>query len=302
MKKILTLLLLAGFTLFVATSCDNDKIDNNKVSVDPTIGGGGMQIQVQGEDEEPIIFNLNDSPAAKSLYNQLPITIELEDYSNDEKIFYPSKKLDIGNTPMAKGPAGTLAYYEPWGDVVMYYDTCGGASGLYALGEAITSIDQIKQLSGEVEISKYQTNTNQNSKIEENIPPTTNQNDTSLKEEDPMFHVQITIDSQRFTASLYDTASVRALMERLPLSLDMKDLHGNEKYYYFSTGLPTDAQNISQIYTGELKLFGRDCLVFFYKDFQTTYSYTSLGKIDNVQGFAQALGKGNVAVHIEEIE
>lgn len=54
--------------------------------------------------------------------------------------------------PLAKGPSGTLAYFEPWGNVVLYYGECGGASGLYALGEAVSGTEQIETLSGEIRI------------------------------------------------------------------------------------------------------------------------------------------------------
>ena len=47
-----------------------------------------------------------------------PFTVEIEDYSTNEKIFYPPCELDTSDSPLATEGAGTLAYYEPWGDVV----------------------------------------------------------------------------------------------------------------------------------------------------------------------------------------
>ena len=111
-----------------------------------------MQIVVEGEQGELIIFQLYDNTAAKSFYDQLPMTIDVEDDSDNEKIFYPPKKLDIGNATLAKGEAGTLAYYEPWGDVVMFYDDFSGSNGLYALGEVISGDEQIVQLSNTIKI------------------------------------------------------------------------------------------------------------------------------------------------------
>ncbi len=99
-------------------------------------------------------FQLNDSQAAKDLYNQLPLKIEVENYSNNEKIFYPPKKLATGNTPPANAKTGTLAYYAPWGDVVMFYKDFGTASGLYELGNAISGIKNIEKMSGTIEIRK----------------------------------------------------------------------------------------------------------------------------------------------------
>ena len=45
-----------------------------------------MQIQVQ-DNAHTVVFMLNNSVAAASLYNQLPLKIMVEDYGNNEKIF-----------------------------------------------------------------------------------------------------------------------------------------------------------------------------------------------------------------------
>lgn len=116
------------------------------------------QIRVNGKDGQNIVFRLNDSTAANTLYEQLPLSIQIEDYSHNEKIFYPPDELDTSGTPLAEGPAGTLAYYAPWGNVVLFYGECGGASGLYELGEAVSGADQIETLSGEIRIDIVEDN------------------------------------------------------------------------------------------------------------------------------------------------
>ena len=90
----------------------------------------------------------------RQLYEQLPLSIQVENYSNNEKIFYSPNELDTSDAPLAEGPAGVLAYYAPWGNVVLFYGKCGGASGLYALGEAVSGADQIETLSGEIQVSR----------------------------------------------------------------------------------------------------------------------------------------------------
>lgn len=99
---------------------------------------GALRIRVE-TDTYSIVFLLNGSPAAISLYAQLPLTLPVENFGINEKIVYPPEELDVDGTPAAEGPAGTLAYYAPWGNVAMFYGTCGGAGGLYALGEAVTA-------------------------------------------------------------------------------------------------------------------------------------------------------------------
>ncbi|SDN27827.1 hypothetical protein SAMN05216544_2315 [Lachnospira pectinoschiza] len=103
-----------------------------------------------------IIYELNGSPAANDLYDQLPLTIEVQNYSTDEKIYYPPKELNTSDTPLADSEAGSLAYYAPWGDVVMFYRDFGSASGLYELGSVIAGEEYIKELSGTITIEKVE--------------------------------------------------------------------------------------------------------------------------------------------------
>lgn len=99
-------------------------------------------------------FQLYDNPAAKQFYAQLPLSIKVENYSNNEKIFYPPEKLDISATPKADAKAGTLAYYAPWGNVVMFYGSFGSAPGLYELGHAVSGQRYIKGMSGTIRVEK----------------------------------------------------------------------------------------------------------------------------------------------------
>ena len=74
----------------------------------------------------------------------------------------------------------------------------------------------------------------------------------------------------------------------------------NEKYYDLPNALPTNAKAGGNIKAGDLMLYGNNVLVLFYKDFNTSYSYTKLGYIDNPAGLAAALGSGNVNVTFEK--
>jgi len=113
-----------------------------------------MQISVKANGNTTV-FELNNSPAARDLYAQLPLSITVENYSNNEKIFYPPEKLNTNDTPKADGGhAGTLAYYAPWADVVMFYGRFGSAAGLYELGHAISGSEYIGGMSGTIQIEK----------------------------------------------------------------------------------------------------------------------------------------------------
>lgn len=112
-----------------------------------------MRIRVEADGKE-IIFELNDSQAAEDLYNQLPLTLENEDFSGNEKTFYPPQKLDVSDAPFTDGSIGTLAYYEPWGDVVLFYGSYQPNSALYSLGTAVSGGEFISEISGEMVISQ----------------------------------------------------------------------------------------------------------------------------------------------------
>ncbi len=108
--------------------------------------------------------------------------------------------------------------------------------------------------------------------------------------------LKITIGTNTFTATLYNNATVNALKTRLPMTLNMKELNGNEKYFDLPNNLPANASNPGTIQTGDLMLYGSNTLVLFYKSFSTSYSYTRLGRIDDTSGLTAALGSGNVTV------
>lgn len=108
---------------------------------------------VRDEVGHEVRYTLNDSQAATGFWNQLPLTCAVEDFSTNEKTFYP-EELDATGAPLAEGGAGTLAYYAPWGDAVMFYDSFSANNSLYELGEAVEGIELISQLSGQITVER----------------------------------------------------------------------------------------------------------------------------------------------------
>ena len=123
--------------------------------------------------------------------------------------------------------------------------------------------------------------------------------DAGQQEEKKADSMQITVGDKQFPVALESSDTVTALTEILPLTLDMSELNGNEKYYYLDTALPSASVNVGHINEGDIMLYGDKCLVVFYKSFDTSYSYTKIGHIDDTSGLADALGKDGVTVTFE---
>lgn len=112
-----------------------------------------------------------------------------------------------------------------------------------------------------------------------------------------MINMKVTVGSTVFVATLEDNDTVKALTNQLPLTLDMSELHGNEKYNNFSIDLSANESSCPEkIKEGDIMLYGKNCIVLFYKTFDTPYSYVKLGHIDDTNGLAEALGSGSAKV------
>ena len=108
--------------------------------------------------------------------------------------------------------------------------------------------------------------------------------------------VKVLIDKKEYTINLEDNETAKEFVNMLPLELNMNELNGNEKYIYLDTTLPTNSSNPKRINVGDVMLYGDNCLVIFYKSFDTNYSYTKIGHINDLGD----LGNGSVTVKFEK--
>lgn len=108
--------------------------------------------------------------------------------------------------------------------------------------------------------------------------------------------MNIQIGEQTFQAVLYENESTKALQEKLPMTIRMDEMNGNEKYYFMDENIPSASETVGSIQAGDIMLFGSNCLVLFFKDFQTSYTYTRLGYVRNAPEFVSALESGSLEV------
>ena len=95
-------------------------------------------------------------------------------------------------------------------------------------------------------------------------------------------NVNVVIYEKKYNVILEDNKTVQEFINLLPKEFDMEDLNENEKYIYLDKTLPTNSYNPKHIEKGDIMLYGNNCLVVFYKSFDTSYSYTKIGHIENL--------------------
>ena len=108
--------------------------------------------------------------------------------------------------------------------------------------------------------------------------------------------VKVFINDKEYKLNLYDNETVNSLVKLFPLEVTMKTLNENEVYVYLDEKLPTNSSNPKTINAGDVMLYGDSCLVIFYKTFNTSYSYTKIGHIDDLP----IINEDTVRVRIEK--
>lgn len=130
----------------------------------------------------------------------------------------------------------------------------------------------------------FNSNNKENTNLN-NMPDKTNNSNIELesKESENIMNTnaKIIIDNKEYEIKLEDNKTTQEFIKLLPQEFKMTELNGNEKYIYLDTTLPTDSYKPNHIETEDIMLFGDNCLVVFYKSFDTSYSYTKIGHIDN---------------------
>ncbi len=116
------------------------------------------------------------------------------------------------------------------------------------------------------------------------------------KVEEEQNRMIVKIEGKEYNATLEENETVKEMLSLFPMELEMKELNGNEKYFYLDNTLPTSPIGVRYIEAGDIMLYGNDCIVIFYDSFETSNKYTKIGHIDNLPN----LGNKNVYVEFYE--
>ena len=72
--------------------------------------------------------------------------------------------------------------------------------------------------------------------------------------EKKQMNMWMTVDGHRFEVTFEDNATAHAFAAQLTLTLNMEDLHSNEKYAQLPNALPTNASRANTIHNGDIML------------------------------------------------
>ena len=118
--------------------------------------------------------------------------------------------------------------------------------------------------------------------------------DNSMKVSDDKM-ISVIIDGKTYKLNLESNTTVDEFIRLLPKEYTMNELNGNEKYVYISESLSTSEYMPKRIEKGDVMLYEDNCIVIFYKSFDTNYSYTKIGHIDDLDD----LGNKDIVVRFE---
>ena len=119
---------------------------------------------------------------------------------------------------------------------------------------------------------------------------------STTQQEETTMHIQLQVNGASFTAALEQNAAAQALAQLLaqgPVTIQMDNYGGFEKVGALGQSLPaSDVQTTTG--PGDIVLYQGDQIVIFYGS--NSWSYTRLGHVTDLTGWADALGSGDVSV------
>lgn len=116
-------------------------------------------------------------------------------------------------------------------------------------------------------------------------------------EENIVIPIHIIVDDSTFTATLYNNETTQALVAEFPMTIQMNELSGLEKFNDLSEDLPAaSTERPATIHAGDIMCWSGNTLVLFYQTFSNSHNYVPLGSVDDPSNLAAKLGSGNVQV------
>lgn len=115
-------------------------------------------------------------------------------------------------------------------------------------------------------------------------------------EEGTVMNMNVQVGDAVFSATLEENEAVTAFVEMMregSVVIQMSDYSGFEKVGPLGTSLPA-SNSQTTTHAGDIVLYNGNQIVIFYGS--NSWSYTRLGHIDDLTGWEEALGNGDVTV------
>ena len=247
-------------------------------STEPSQGNSTIILNMNGTD---VKADLYDNKAANAFKKMLPYTVTVSRATDDlcgsvsESLPYdPSEDQDTWSI-------GEIGWFDGWFTIL-----CDNEEGMPKRTRTIIGkihdedIPFMQSLTGRVEITvRLADGENEESDDKEKV--------TKMK---------VQIGDKAFTATLEDNAAVAELVEMMkkePVTINMDDYSGFEKVGPLGKSLTrSDVQTTTT--AGDIVLYNGNNIVMFYGS--NSWSYTRIGRIDDLTGWEDALGSGSVTV------
>lgn len=111
----------------------------------------GIRLRV---DDTVLTATLLDNETVRDLVSLLPLTLRLRDYAETEKVIELPRRLSTADAPPGTDPdVGDITYYAPWGNLAIFYEDFGYASGLVKLGTIESGIDVLGAMDGDFTVT-----------------------------------------------------------------------------------------------------------------------------------------------------
>lgn len=114
--------------------------------------------------------------------------------------------------------------------------------------------------------------------------------------EEAVMNMKVQVGDAVFSATLEENEAVASFVEMMrknPVRIQMSDYSGFEKVGSLGTSLPA-SNSQTTTHAGDIVLYNGNQIVIFYGS--NSWSYTRLGHVDDLTGWEEALGSGDVTV------
>ncbi|WP_344250885.1 cyclophilin-like fold protein [Isoptericola hypogeus] len=114
----------------------------------------GTVVRFSSDEAEVDVLIDQDTPAVRDFLSMLPLSLEFEEYNGREKIAYPPRPLERGDTPGSQPVDGDFIYFEPWGNFGFYYNAEGSGfeETTVHLGTFDATLGELERLEGAVAV------------------------------------------------------------------------------------------------------------------------------------------------------